>query len=351
MDDQSKPPDSFWRMVVKFLKFCALALALLYVAATVVVVAVLRHPIWHEHLLRFIRRTWLGFVAEQIGSTSPGFINSIIAAVVGLILAAIGIAFLQGLTAMRKHIVETLAMGIVGLATVLLLVYGTQFAWEVAKDGYSDHQGLAATVVALTAQNQKLANTVPPEPKKQKCPAATKASAPVCAPAAQFAQSAPAQVSEIAPIFLMGAEYPQAKNVLEGVSAFIYLHPQMAPGLGPPGKECSVRITAPKENYEVWNVLRNLAYVARCHVDGQRSDDLKPEIEAEALEGAIKDAVIVHAPNDVRYTNASIFLGRFLKVKRKYDMWNEGKPDQEIWIQIGPGIPYKEHNDFATTIK
>jgi hypothetical protein len=144
MDSISPATDSLWRTFVRFVGFCFLAVALLYMAATVVVVMVLRHSLWHQHLLRFIYRVWLLFVAEQIGSTSPGFVNSLTAAIVGIVLTAIGIVFLQGWAAMRKHLIDTAAMGVIGLATVLLLVYGTQFAWEVAKAGYADHQELAA---------------------------------------------------------------------------------------------------------------------------------------------------------------------------------------------------------------
>jgi hypothetical protein len=39
-------------------------------------------------LVRFFRRTWSGFVAEQIGSTSHGFINSILLSIPLLQLCA-----------------------------------------------------------------------------------------------------------------------------------------------------------------------------------------------------------------------------------------------------------------------
>lgn len=45
---------------------------------------------------------------------------------------------------MKEHIIETVAGGLVVLATALLLVYGSKFAWEVVKSDYNDHQELVA---------------------------------------------------------------------------------------------------------------------------------------------------------------------------------------------------------------
>jgi|HubBroStandDraft_2_1064218.scaffolds.fasta_scaffold165169_3 hypothetical protein len=53
------------------------------------------------------------------------------------------------MSAVKTHLIDTAAMGVVGLATVLLLVYGTQFAWEVAHAAYDDHMQL------LTEARQK----------------------------------------------------------------------------------------------------------------------------------------------------------------------------------------------------
>ena len=46
---------------------------------------------------------------------------------------------------MKEHIIETVAGGLVVLATALLLVYGSKFAWEVVKSDYNDHQELVAS--------------------------------------------------------------------------------------------------------------------------------------------------------------------------------------------------------------
>jgi hypothetical protein len=151
------PVKNFWREFLKFLKFCFYVVQIWLCTAIIVVVKVWHHPLWHANLLRFIGRVWVKFVAEQVGSTSPGFVNSIIAVLVSLFLGGIGIWYFQGWRAMRTHLIETIAMGIVVFFTVTFLVYGTQFAWEVAKEAYGDHQTLAA-----------IANT--PKPVCPMCP-------------------------------------------------------------------------------------------------------------------------------------------------------------------------------------
>ena len=145
MANGSMPAPSIMGEVFKFLKFCCVAIASVYLAATIVFIKVLHHPAWHEHLVRFMWRTWDGFVALHIGSTSPGFLNSIVETILCIVLGFVGLIFFQGgWSAVRSRIIETVAMGIVVSATALILVYGTQFAWEVVKSGYSDHETLVA---------------------------------------------------------------------------------------------------------------------------------------------------------------------------------------------------------------
>ena len=51
---------------------------------------------------------------------------------------------MRGVAAVKEQIIETVAGGLVVLATALLLVYGSTFAWEVVKSDYNDHQELVA---------------------------------------------------------------------------------------------------------------------------------------------------------------------------------------------------------------
>jgi len=136
----------------KFRKLLFFAATAVYTATACVVILVLRHKEWHENLARFMRRTFSVFVVQEVGSTGRGFINSILVSILALLILAILIGYLNGFKAMREHIAENAAMSIAGLVTVLLLVYGTQFAWEVAKVGYKDHQDLVATI--HTSQEQ-----------------------------------------------------------------------------------------------------------------------------------------------------------------------------------------------------
>ena len=68
---------------------------------------------------------------------------------------------MRGVAAMKEHIIETVAGGLVVLATALLLVYGSKFAWEVVKSDYNDHQELVASLrprthLPVTVVNRRL---------------------------------------------------------------------------------------------------------------------------------------------------------------------------------------------------
>ena len=80
------------------------------------------------------------------------------------------------------------------------------------------------------------------------------------------------------------------------------------------------------------------------------ADDLRPEIEEEALQGAENNVVIVHAPKEQRYDNFVARLNLLVHVKRKYDAVNAGQPDQAIWLQVGPGFPWHIENTYGFTI-
>lgn len=139
-DEQSKV--TLRQMLSRFVKFCMWAAASVYCALTIVALEIIKNPEWHAPLMRFLERTWLRFTADRIGSTSPGFVNSILLVVVVFFVGAFLYGLLRGLSAMRDHMVETVLGGIVVFVTSLLLVYGTQFIWEIAKSGYAEHEQL-----------------------------------------------------------------------------------------------------------------------------------------------------------------------------------------------------------------
>jgi len=143
----------------------------------------------------------------------------------------------------------------------------------------------------------------------------------------------------------------QVRNVGLAVNAFTYLLPELPSSLGGASSGCHLKITAPKENTETAQTLYEMASLIRCHVDYRASNDLQPEIENEALSGAENNTVTVHAPKgDQRYDNFAARLSLIVHVKRKYDAINEGKPDQTIWLQIGPGFPWHIENTYVSII-
>lgn len=73
-----------------------------------------------------------------------GFLNGCLDAVITIMVVAAMIAYLHGVTEFKKHIAETAIVALFTIPTVAAFIYGTQFAWEVAKSGYQDHQDLTA---------------------------------------------------------------------------------------------------------------------------------------------------------------------------------------------------------------
>jgi hypothetical protein len=66
----------------------------------------------------------------------------IIVSVISIAGALLCIGYLYGRAAMKRHCWETAAIISVVFATVMLLVYGTQLAWEVVRSSYDDHGAL-----------------------------------------------------------------------------------------------------------------------------------------------------------------------------------------------------------------
>jgi hypothetical protein len=197
----------------------------------------------------------------------------------------------------------------------------------------------SAEVEQLKKENKEL--------KKRSCPACVGQPKGAGTPMSNAPKSEPQFPS---PMFISLAD-PQSRNLLSAISAFLFLDQQLPSALGASSAGCWIKVTAPKENYEVAKTLSEIATVARCRVEYPRPiTDLQPEIEEEALNGASKDVITVHAPKDSRYDNFSVGLNHLFHVKRKYDAVNEGKPNQMLWLQVGPGFPWQEQNTFGSQI-
>jgi hypothetical protein len=152
-NEVSKP--RYWRLF-------ELVAATIYVASIVAFIVILRNPEWHTHLLRLMGRAWNDFVAQDVGSTTRGFLNGGLEVVLGAAAVAVMTGYFLGRNEPRKDRVETAIITLVSFATVALVIYGTQFAWEVAKVGYRDHHELADSNKLLITKNASLV-----EEKKQ----------------------------------------------------------------------------------------------------------------------------------------------------------------------------------------
>jgi hypothetical protein len=139
----------YWRLL-------ELAAAAIYVASIIAIILIFRNPEWHGHLLRLTHQSWGVFVAQDIGSTRRGFLNGCLEAIFGIAAVAVMTGYFLGWKELRKHWIETAIVALVAFPTVTFVIYGTQFAWEVAKVGYEDH----ASLVLATSQSSQLRSQV-----------------------------------------------------------------------------------------------------------------------------------------------------------------------------------------------
>ncbi len=185
--------------------------------------------------------------------------------------------------------------------------------------------------------------------KQNNCPVVSAPQCPQQQPVQACASSVPPQVPGMlegplpSPMFL-STKYLAARNIVIAVDGFLSLTDVRSDN-----SKCSIKITAPKENQSIASALFEVAGLCGCHLDLSVGDDLQPEIEEAALNGATPNFVTIHAAKDKRYERFIGRLGGFFHLKRKYDEANEGKPNQMMWIQIGPGSPWQEKNTYGST--
>jgi len=126
----------------------------------------------------------------------------------------------------------------------------------------------------------------------------------------------------------MNTEYA---NVTNTVQAFRLLMPQQT-------KICWVRITAPRENRQLVQILAHIS-ATFCRVDSP-FDPAQPD--DEILRGSLKDSILVHMKKTVPDRNSFIVaLGNVFSVRRTYEL-PSGFPDELVWIQIGQGNPWRK---------
>jgi hypothetical protein len=144
MDTRERAPT--WKQFLKLLVYAGIVL---YAAAAITLITIIREHSWHEQLLRFLARAWANFLFH-VGSTGPGFVSPILVSVLSIGGTLLCIGYLFGRAAMKEHFWETGAIAALVFITVMLTVYFPQFAWEVIKTAHDDHQSLARRTSELS---------------------------------------------------------------------------------------------------------------------------------------------------------------------------------------------------------
>lgn len=197
------------------------------------------------------------------------------------------------LTAMRDHWLKDSFISVV----VTTIAWVLLFAVSLTRTLYSEHQAVLQAKANLTDELATL--------RKSKASAA----------ASPFAIS-------------FDDEYATIANT---VQAFRFLMPQQS-------QTCWLRITAPRENRQVAQVLANLG-ATFCRVDAPY-DPAEPD--DEAVRGSIQDALLIHmkktSPDRGSFVVA---LGNAFSVRRTYDLPSQF-PKEMVWIQVGKGNPWRK---------
>jgi hypothetical protein len=281
--------------------------ALLYITAAATLLVIFRTQLWHYPLLRFTYRVWTSFLAS-VGSTGAGFVSPILVSFLSIVGTILCIGFLQGIAAMKKHFWENAAITVVVFVTVMLMVYGTQFAWQVAHIGYDEHKTLAVLNKKLTLDNGALSTEL--EKRKHS-------------------------------IFTNDAVFP---NIIYLLQAFqIYRGAQN-------GKPCVIWITAPPESKPLASVVAQFSNsVSGCHTFGP-SPLGNPDLDEEAMRGMIPAVIVVHMARDDRAAGELLMhLGNQIQCRMSYEplssqfvhYQDQGKMGESIvWLQFGTNVKW-----------
>ena len=316
----------------KFRRLLFFAITAVYVAIACVILEVLHNPEWHQHLLKFSRRVWVLFVTQDVGSTGRGFVSSIAVSLFCIVAVAVFIGYLQGWKAMSDHIAETAAMAVVGLVTVLLLVYGTQFAWEVAKYGYADHQYFVDKVKSIRDKAEQNLSGASGELESQIDSLKHKNSS-------------------------LQSELDKRKNVLNYRDTAFYnthglLHAAQEYRDGRHGQRCVTYITAPPSRFGFALTIQQVIGNGNCAPFGPLPFDLHSGSDAEqlAMRDAQPDFIMCHVnKGDSVGEKFCSDLGNLLLVKVSYvPLPNPEKlykpshsSDKVIWLQFGTDAQWK----------
>ncbi len=292
-----------WSKIFRVVVFSGVVVT---VAFTGTAILVFHNPEWHPQLVRFIFRVWQKFVAYNAGSTSPGFVSSIFLSLFVLMIVAAYIASVDGFKAMREHFFETASLAVLALFTAILVVYGTQFAWEVASVGYEDHKVLIA----------------------------------------QF-NNAQTQLSLRKQMIVIGdPAFDNIRNILTAFQAY---------RIALKGQKCVVYITAPPDSERIASLVAAFSNsVSGCFTFGP-SGRGNEELDAITTTGMKPGVVLIHAPRgDLAANLAEEHLSGTIPLERSYKpltsdsplYQDQGKGEQVLWLQFGADVRWS--SDHST---
>jgi hypothetical protein len=311
-----------WSQVSKLVFYCVTAI---YVVIAITAVVIFRNPEWHPHLVKFMARVWHAFVSYNAGSTGPGFFSSILVSILGIVIFALFIGYLKGFEAMTEHTSENAALAIIGVVTVVLLVYGTQFAWEVAKVGYEDHATLAAKVASLKGENSRMVDP------SERDSAITNLQ--------DRLKESQTQLESRKQMIVVGD--PAFDNLRKILTAF------QAYRIASKGQKCVVYITAPPSSERIASLVATFSNsVSSCFTSGP-SGPGNPDLDEITKTGMKNGLVLIHAPRGELAANlVEEHLSGTIPLERSYKplasdsplYQDQGTGEMVLWLQFGPDV-------------
>jgi hypothetical protein len=231
------------------------------------------------------------------------------------------IGYLKGFTAMTNHMSETAVLAIIGVVTVVFLVYGTQFAWEVAKVGYEDHKTLAAKVGSLESEQSHMVD-----------PSDRDSTITNLKNKLRESQSQLESRKQ-----LLHNSDPAFHNMTNTIRAFMTWRRNI--GYDAP---CRILVTTPEGGNDMYMTFTTMAvFGANCANGDLNNVGVRPEnIEAEMDKGMIPGVIVFHAPPDAKGANQlQTELENLFQVKRAYTIPGN-PPENTIWLQFGAGVKW-----------
>jgi hypothetical protein len=312
-----------WR---KFSKLVFYSLTTVHIAVAFTAIAIYRNSKWHTHPIRFMTRVWNTFISYNVGSTSPGFFNSVLLSVLGIVIVAVYIGYLKGFTAMTEHMSETAALAIIGVVTVILLVYGTQFVWEAVAVGYQEHTNLTTKVASLEAKNLQM---VDPSARDK-----------TITDLKNQLKDVQTQLMDRRQMVVIGD--PAFDNISKVLTAF-----QAYRGTSK-GQRCVVYITAPSSSDRVASLVAAFSNsVSGCSTLGPFGS-VNEELDEIAITGMKPGILLIHAAQgDLAANLVEEHMSGTIPLERSYRpiphtssplYQNQGMGEAFLWLQFGPDV-------------